>query len=75
MNVVNKVYYDDSTCKLPQNITMLPKEQGGITPEEGNWYFSLVNSEYVYPIDRNKVFKELVVTKVADMTPTPVQQS
>ena len=57
LRVVRKEVYNDSTCKLPQDITMYPKERGGISAEEGRFYFENSKKEYFFDEDRHKIYE------------------
>lgn len=43
-------------CKIPQNITQIPEEKGGITPEEGKFWVDLAKKEYFFDEDRGKTY-------------------
>jgi len=45
-------------CKIPQNITQIPVEQGGVIPEEGKFWMDLAKKEYFFDVDRNKVYEK-----------------
>jgi hypothetical protein len=57
LRIVRKEVYTDSTCKLPQDITMYPVERGGVSPEEGRYWFELAKKEYFFDEDRKKVYE------------------
>lgn len=57
LRIVRKEIYTDSTCKLPQDITMYPADRGGITPEEGRFWFELAKKEYFFDEDRKKAYE------------------
>lgn len=56
MRIVRKEVFNDSTCKLPQDITSYPIERGGVSPEEGRFWFELAKKEYFFDSDRTKVY-------------------
>jgi hypothetical protein len=57
LRIVRKEVYTDSTCKLPQDITMYPADRGGVTPEEGRFWFELAKKEYFFDEDRKKAYE------------------
>lgn len=57
LRIVRKDKYTDSTCKLPQDITMYPADRGGLTPEEGRFWFELAKKEYFFDEDRKKTYE------------------
>lgn len=57
LKIVRKETYTDSTCKLPQNITDFAPEKGGISAEEGRYWFELAKKEYFFDEDRKKVYE------------------
>jgi len=58
LRIVRKEVYTDSTCKLPQDITMYPADRGGVTPEEGRYWFELAKKEYFFDEDRKKAYEQ-----------------
>ena len=57
LKIVRKEVFTDSTCKLPQDITAYPKERGGISNEEGRFWFELAKKEYFFDEDRKKTYE------------------
>jgi len=57
LRIVRKENYTDSTCKLPQDITSYPIGRGGISPEEGRFWFELAKKEYFFDEDRKKIYE------------------
>jgi hypothetical protein len=57
LRIVRKEVYTDSTCKLPQDITMYPADRGGVTQEEGRYWFELAKKEYFFDEDRKKAYE------------------
>ncbi len=57
LRIVRKEIYTDSTCKLPQDITMYPADRGGITTEEGRFWFELAKKEYFFDEDRKRAYE------------------
>lgn len=57
LRIVRKENYTDSTCKLPQDITSYPIGRGGISPEEGRFWFELAKKEYFFDEDRKKTYE------------------
>lgn len=57
LRIVRKEIYTDSTCKLPQDITMYPADRGGVTPEEGRYWFELAKKEHFFDEDRKKSYE------------------
>ena len=60
LRIVRKEIYTDSTCKLPQDITMYPADRGGVTPEEGRYWFELAKKEYFFDSDRLKTYSPTI---------------
>ena len=59
LRIVRKEIYTDSTCKLPQDITMYPADRGGITTEEGRFWFELAKKEYFFDEDRKRAYERV----------------
>lgn len=57
MRIVRKEFFNDSTCKLPQDITTYPADRGGISPDEGRFWFELAKKEYFFDKDRKKQYE------------------
>lgn len=57
LRIVRKNVFNDSTCKLPQDITSYPIDKGGVTPEEGRYWFELAKKEYFFDEDRKKAYE------------------
>jgi len=57
LKVTNKDYFSDASCKVPQNLAILPVEKGGITQEEARFWFELAKKEFFYDDDRKKVYE------------------
>lgn len=57
LRIVRKETYTDSTCKLPQDITTYTPDRGGITAEEGRYWFELAKKEYFFDEDRKKEYE------------------
>lgn len=55
-----KQSFQDSTCKIPQDLSILPPDRGGITPDEGRFWFELAKKEYFYDEDRHKTFSPTI---------------
>ncbi|MFA5067616.1 MAG: hypothetical protein WC466_06210 [Candidatus Izemoplasmatales bacterium] len=49
--------FNETCCKIPQNITQIPLENGGVTQEEGKFWMDLAKKEYFFDEDRNKVYE------------------
>lgn len=60
LKIVRKEVFTDSTCKLPQDITAYPKERGGISNEEGRFWFELAKKEYFFDEDRKKIYEPTI---------------
>ena len=54
--MTTKNNFNPTSSKIPQNITQLAPEQGGITPEEGSFWMELAKKEYFFEEDRNKQY-------------------
>lgn len=57
LRIVRKEVYSDSTCKLPQDITSYPADRGGVSPDEGRYWFELAKKEYFFDEDRKKTYE------------------
>lgn len=57
IKIVNKDYFTDSSCKVPQNLAIFPEDKGGMTPEEARFWFELAKKEFFYDDDRNKIYE------------------
>lgn len=49
--------YDEFLGKVSKSITAIPADQGGVSPEEWNWWVGNVKTEYYIPEDRNLQFE------------------
>ena len=47
-----------SSSKIPNNITMLPVEKGGMTPQEVSFWVEQSKKEYFFDEDRNKAYEQ-----------------
>jgi len=56
--VKNSETFKHTGCKIPQNLSQIPIDKGGITPAEGSFWMSLAKKEYFFDEDRNKVYEE-----------------
>ena len=55
---VNNVQeFNHASSKVPQNITVIPSEKGGVTPQEAAFWVDLAKKEYFFDQDRNKVYE------------------
>lgn len=57
LKILNKDYFTDSTCKVPQNLAAFPEDKGGMTAEEVRFWFELAKKEFFYDEDRNKTYE------------------
>jgi hypothetical protein len=57
IKMVNKDYFTDSSCKVPQNLAIFPEDKGRITAEEARFWFELAKKEFFYDDDRNKIYE------------------
>lgn len=57
IKTVNKDYFTDSSCKIPQNLAIIPEGKGGMNPDEARFWFELAKKEFFYDEDRNKVYE------------------
>lgn len=51
-------FFKCTGCKIPQNITQIPIENGGISQEEGQFWMELAKKEYFFDEDRNKTYEK-----------------
>lgn len=57
IKMVNKDYFTDSSCKVPQNLAIIPEDKGGTSPDEVKFWFELAKKEFFYDDDRNKAYE------------------
>jgi hypothetical protein len=57
LKVLNKDYFSDASCKVPQSLAILPVEKGGMTQEEARFWFELAKKEFFYDEDRKKAYE------------------
>ena len=57
VKISNKDSFSDSSCKIPQNISSMSQEKGGINQQEASFWFELAKKEFFYDEDRNKVYE------------------
>lgn len=56
---VNNVQeFSHSSSKVPNNLTSLPIEKGGISVQETSFWVELAKKEYFFDEDRNKVYEQ-----------------
>lgn len=60
LSITRKEVYTDSTCKLPQDITSYPIERGGVSPDEGRFWFELAKKEYFFDADRLRTYSPTI---------------
>jgi hypothetical protein len=53
----NSESFNQATCKIPQNVTQISSENGGVSPEEGRYWMELAKKEYFFDEDRNKNYE------------------
>lgn len=56
-NATNNIFKETS-CKIPQNITQIPAEMGGVSTDEGSFWMNLAKQEYFFDEDRNKIYEK-----------------
>jgi hypothetical protein len=56
---ISDKYYDKSSSKIPSNITILSKEEGGMTAHEVNFWLEQAKSEYFLSEDREIEYEEV----------------
>ena len=52
IRLVRQEGFKHTSSKIPSNLTQLPEEKGGISPEEGKFYMELARKEYFFDEDR-----------------------
>lgn len=58
---VNSVQeFNHSSSKVPQNISIIPAEKGGMTPQEAAFWVELAKKEYFFDQDRCKTFSKAI---------------
>ena len=58
LRATRKDSFQDSTCKIPQDLAALPPDRGGLTPDEGRFWFELAKKEYFHDEDRKKIYEQ-----------------
>lgn len=58
LKTARKQSFQDSTCKIPQDLAVLPPDRGGLTPDEGRFWFELAKKEYFHDEDRKKTYEQ-----------------
>lgn len=58
--VNDKSEFKHSSSKVPNNITTIPKENGGMTPDQVSFWVELSKKEYFFDEDRCKTFSETI---------------
>jgi hypothetical protein len=49
--------FKECFCKIPENLTSIPEEHGGITPHEAQFWLDLSKKEYFFDVERkDKVY-------------------
>lgn len=56
--VQNAEEFTPSTSKIPNNITTIPADKGGIDMQEASFWLELPKKEYFFDEDRNKVYEQ-----------------
>jgi hypothetical protein len=54
---IGKAKFLETTSKIPQNIGMIPVDQGGMSPQEVQFYVDLAKKEYFFDNDRKIAYK------------------
>lgn len=57
MKTLNKNSFEDSSCKVPQNLVALAPDKGGMSPDEARFWFELAKKEFFYDEDRKKIYE------------------
>lgn len=50
--------FEHSSSKIPQNITALPLDKGGVSADETTFWLDIPKKEYFFDEDRNKVYEQ-----------------
>lgn len=56
--VNNQEEFSHSSSKVPNNITSIPLDKGGLTPQEVSFWVELAKKEYFFDEDRNKEYEQ-----------------
>lgn len=54
--VVSSNNFNHFSCKIPQNLVQIPAENGGLIPEEAQFWMDLAKKELFFDEDRNELF-------------------
>jgi len=57
LKMVGKPYFSETSSKVPQNISVLAPNLGGVPQNEIQFYVDLAKKEYFFDKDRNVIFK------------------
>lgn len=60
LRAVNKNSFHDSSCKIPQNLTALSPDNGGVSPDEARYWFEIAKKEFFYDEDRKKAYEPMM---------------
>lgn len=52
--------FEDSSCKIPQDLAVLSPEKGGLNPDEIRFWFEIAKKEFYHDEDRCKTFSETI---------------
>lgn len=58
LRATRKDSFQDSTCKIPQDLTLFPPDRGGLTPDEARFWFEIAKKEFFHDEDRKKVYEQ-----------------
>lgn len=58
--VSNVEEFNHSSSKVPNNITVIPEEKGGVSVQETSFWVELAKKEYFFDEDRCKTFSETI---------------
>ena len=56
--VNDKKEFKHSSSKVPNNITAIPEDKGGMTPDQVSFWVEQSKKEYFFDEDRNKVYEQ-----------------
>lgn len=57
LKFTKKESFQDSSCKIPQDLVMLAPDKGGITQDEARFWFELAKKEFFHEEDRKKIYE------------------
>lgn len=58
LRITTRDEFSQTSSKIPQNLVEIPKEKGGLSPDEGRFWMDLAKKEYFFDEDRKKEYEQ-----------------